>query len=91
MILHSDRKTAVTLIDEAHSAGARKWRACEELEISVRTYQRWVMGGDVNADQRPLAERPAPQNKLTLRRYITLHQLMWALSDKAVGFGIARC
>ena len=65
MILHSDRKTAVALIDEAHSAGARKWRACEELDISVRTYQRWIKGGEVNADQRPLVERPAPQNKLT--------------------------
>ena len=66
MILHSDRKTAVTLIDEAHSAGARKWRACEELDISVRTYQRWIKGGEVNADQRPLVARPAPQNKLTV-------------------------
>jgi transposase InsO family protein len=65
MILHSDRKTAVSLIDEAHVAGARKWRACGELDISVRTYQRWVKGGTVNADQRPLVQRPAPQNKLT--------------------------
>ena len=36
MISSSDRKQAVVLIDEAHAAGVRKWRACEELEISVR-------------------------------------------------------
>lgn len=65
MILHPDRKKAVTLIDEAHLAGARKWRACGELGITVRTYQRWVKDGEVKADQRPLVDRSAPQNKLT--------------------------
>jgi len=39
--------------------------ACKELNISVRTYERWVAGGDVKEDQRPLAERPAPKNKLS--------------------------
>ena len=43
MIGASDRKQAVTLINEAHSAGARKWRACEVLEISVRKFYRWKM------------------------------------------------
>ena len=45
MISASDRKQAVTLINDAHSAGARKWRACEVLEISVRTYHRWENNG----------------------------------------------
>jgi len=41
MIDPADRKQAVTLINEAHASGARKWRACEVLEISVRTFHRW--------------------------------------------------
>jgi putative transposase len=45
MISPADRKQAVTLIDEAHSSGARKWRACEVLEISMRTYHRWQNRG----------------------------------------------
>jgi putative transposase len=37
------------LIREAVGSGARLWKACEVLEITVRTYQRWGMrpqGGD---------------------------------------------
>jgi putative transposase len=37
------------LIQEAVGSGARLWKACEVLEITVRTYQRWGMrprGGD---------------------------------------------
>jgi putative transposase len=37
------------LIQEAVGSGARLWKACEVLEITVRTYQRWAMrpqGGD---------------------------------------------
>lgn len=45
--------------------GAGKVIACQTLEISVRTLQRWTRGGDVKADQRPLVERKAPSNKLT--------------------------
>jgi len=34
--------------------------------MSLRTYRRWVQtGGEVQADQRPLAVRPAPSNKLS--------------------------
>jgi putative transposase len=40
MILNSDRLQAVGLIDEAVLAGAAKYKACTELEMSVRTYQR---------------------------------------------------
>ena len=45
MINPADRKQAVTLINEAHASGARKWRACEVLEISLRTYHRWGNNG----------------------------------------------
>ncbi|WP_133618522.1 IS3 family transposase [Halanaerobium congolense] len=61
----SDRKKAVELINEAHANGCRKFKACEELNISQRTYQRWSKDGTVKEDQRPLVERPEPKNKLT--------------------------
>lgn len=53
------------LIQEANQGGARLSKACGELNISVRTYERWVEGGKVKEDQRPLAERKAPANKLS--------------------------
>jgi transposase InsO family protein len=62
MISPSDRKQAVVLIDEAHTAGSRKWRACEELEIDVRTYQRWRSKGYEDGRQSRLQ---TPKNKLT--------------------------
>jgi putative transposase len=36
-----ERQIAIDLIDEAVTAGARYVRACEVLEIDVRTLQRW--------------------------------------------------
>lgn len=65
MISHSDRTLAVELIQEANRNGARLSKACEELGISVRTYERWISQGEVKKDQRPLALRPEPRNKLT--------------------------
>jgi putative transposase len=66
MISPSDRALAVELIQEANQNGARLAKACEELNISVRTYERWVAESGVKEDQRPLAKRPEPKNKLTL-------------------------
>ena len=60
-----DRQNAVALIKEAQSNGARLVKACALLNLSVRTYQRWISGSAVNADQRPLASRPEPHNKLS--------------------------
>ncbi|WP_156645148.1 IS3 family transposase [Lentibacillus sp. JNUCC-1] len=65
MIDPSDRLRAVELIQEANRNGARLSKACEELHIHVRTYQRWVAEGDVKIDQRPHAERPIPKNKIS--------------------------
>lgn len=65
MITHELRCQAVSLIDEAVMAGARKTQACELLNISVRTYQRWVKEGGVKADGRPEAERALPSHALT--------------------------
>lgn len=53
------------LIDEAVAGGARSAKACEILEINVRTLQRWRSGGDICADGRPNAVRPKPENSLT--------------------------
>ena len=65
MISTSDRRKTVTLIDHARREGARLAPACEVLRISVRTYQRWTRGGKVKPDNRPIADRPEPANKLT--------------------------
>lgn len=65
MISPSDRALAVELIQEANRNGARLALACKELNISVRTYERWVSEGGVKEDGRPLANRPEPKNKLT--------------------------
>jgi putative transposase len=65
MISPSDRVLAVELIQEANRNGARLTLACKELNISVRTYERWVSEGGIKEDQRPIASRPEPKNKLT--------------------------
>ena len=65
LISDSDRVTAVELINEARENGARLEPACDELNISVRTYQRWTKYGEVKKDQRPLIDRPIPKNKLS--------------------------
>ncbi|MDQ0216641.1 transposase [Oikeobacillus pervagus] len=67
MISPSDRALAVELIREANQNGARLALACKELNISVRTYERWVAEGGIKEDQRPLAQRPETKNKLTQR------------------------
>jgi len=65
MISTPDRRHAIELIDEAVIAGARQRKACEILEISSRTYQRWTQDETVLHDRRPCAQRPAPANKLS--------------------------
>lgn len=69
----TDRQHAVTLIDEAIMSGAGKTKACCEIGISLRTYNRWVNDGEVIPDARPAAKRPKPKNALSdIRR-----QLSW--------------
>jgi putative transposase len=65
MISTPHRQTAVALINEAITAGARRAKACAELEISDRTLRRWTKDGQIHADQRPLVPRPEPANKLS--------------------------
>ena len=65
MISTPHRQTAVALINEAITAGARRAIACAALEISDRTLRRWTKDGQIHADQRPLVPRPEPANKLS--------------------------
>ncbi len=53
------------MIKQATKAGSRLKPACNEAEISLRTYRRWVKAdGQVQQDRRPEAIRPEPKNKL---------------------------
>ena len=65
MINRPGRELAVELIQEANLNGARLAKACTELNISVRTYERWVSDDGIKEDQRPYMQRPTPKNKLT--------------------------
>ena len=65
MISTPHRQTAVALINEAITAGARRAIACAALEISDRTLRRWTKDGQIHADQCPLVPRPEPANKLS--------------------------
>ena len=55
------------MIREAAAAGCRLRCACTELDICIRTFQRWVRDGDdgVVADRRTTNVRPTPGNKLS--------------------------
>ena len=66
MISTPDRQHAMALIEEAHRAGARWSRACAEVGIEVRTYQRWSAGAALQVDGRPAAVRPEPATKLSV-------------------------
>lgn len=64
----ANRRKAVELIKEAWINGARLFQACKELGITDRTFYRWVKREKEHGsyeDQRPLAARPKPVNKLT--------------------------
>ncbi len=65
MISASDRKMAIELIEEAKQNGAQERAACDELGVSQRTLQRWRSSATPLEDQRPVANRPTPPNKLT--------------------------
>ena len=65
MISTPDRKRAVELVKETVAAGARTFKVCDQMGLSMRTYQRWTREGGVKADGRPDAVRPPPAHKLT--------------------------
>jgi len=65
MIDHDERQEIISNIQIAIASGARKQKACEIIGLDIRTVQRWFNGHEVRADQRPVAKRAKPANKLT--------------------------
>ena len=67
--MEQDRQMAIDLVEEAVDAGARRFKACEVLEIDVRTLQRWskVLAEEKRlVDQRKAAaSERTPTNKLS--------------------------
>jgi putative transposase len=62
------RQTLLAHINEAVQAGARLARACAQIGLATRTWQRWVRGPSQAGDRRqtPLrASTPVPANKLS--------------------------
>jgi len=62
LIVAGEREQAVKWISEAVASGARLFKACQLVEISVRTYGRWKTSGQ--ADKRKGAAKRVPR-KLT--------------------------
>lgn len=69
MVSLENRRLMVDSVLEAVESGASKARACETIELNIRTFQRWIKGDDVQPDRRPTAKRPAPKNKFSKREY----------------------
>ncbi len=75
MISALDRRKTVELIEEAVGCGARQEKACQELGISLRSYQRWTHGEGIKTDGRADAKRAEPANKLTLEERQTILEI----------------
>lgn len=59
LVTPSEREKAIKLIEEAKQNGARITKACEAIEISIRTFKRWKSGKLL--DQRKGAEKRLPK------------------------------
>jgi putative transposase len=57
-----DREEIMILTNEAIESGARKWKACEIMNIPTRTFERW--GKNPTDDKRKMVKN-IPSNKLT--------------------------
>ncbi len=60
-----ERQQIIVMINQAREEGARLAPACDTAEIDPGTYRRWQHAGQVIADRRATAQRPAPHNKLS--------------------------
>jgi transposase InsO family protein len=60
-----ERQGLVEMVKQANQAGARLAAACGEVGMSVRTFERWTLKGEVRGDARPDAVRPEPSHKLS--------------------------
>ena len=70
-----ERTQLVNWIQEAMAAGARIKLCCEEAQISLRTYRRWVTTSVVVEDKRPSAIRPIPSNKLSEEEILMIRDI----------------
>lgn len=61
MINPSNRKLTVELIQEANRNEVRLAKACEELHISVRTYEPCIKDRKIQLDKRSTVKQPIPQ------------------------------
>ena len=66
LINFADRCKAVFLINEAIAKGARKHLACKLLNITLRTFQRWIQNNGIIKEDQRLYSKIEPKNKLTL-------------------------
>jgi len=69
-----NRALSIELVNEAVANGARRHKACKIIGFSERTLQRWSKEG--NEDQRPLAQRPPPTNKLSDKECETILEVV---------------
>jgi putative transposase len=68
MISTADRRQTVLLINDACRDGARLGQACQVVDISVRTYQRWTQNGKVKPDNRPITPAARTGEQIDTRR-----------------------
>ncbi len=97
MITFGDQQKAIELIEDACSAGARLSAACELLEVSPRTVQRWQRQ-DRPDGRKAAAQQRTAGNKLSDRerdRILTIcnqpefanmspNQIVPALADQGI-------
>jgi putative transposase len=76
LISASDRRMAVELISESVDSGASLYKACEELGISKRTYNRWKETDSDYIDKRTTCAHPEPANKLTKEEKETILEIV---------------
>jgi hypothetical protein len=63
----TDRQKHARLISKVVAAGVRQDKACEVIGLSTRTLQRWRIDRGIGEDKRPIAIRPEPVNKLSVK------------------------
>ena len=95
LITLEEQKHAIELVKEAITAGARKLKACENIGISLRTFQRWSK--ECRADKRKGALKSIPR-KLSEEerrkvietscdkqfRDLTPHEIVAILAEKGI-------
>ncbi|WP_425273752.1 IS3 family transposase [Pseudomonas avellanae] len=60
-----ERLLLIDWLSNAVAEGARKARACQEIDLSLRTLQRWTQADVFKADARTTVTRPTPSNALS--------------------------